>query len=83
MYTETLVGSEIADGQQLIEALRAAGLEPKAAFWYFATERKEWRMAVQFRLRHDRSLEMGERVERVRRSIGGSFRRVLTRSRTS
>lgn len=75
MYTETLVDREIDDGRSLIEAMGTAGLQPKAALWYFATETNEWRLMIQLPLSNEFGhREAYERIEGIRRSIGADFR---------
>jgi len=46
MYTQTLVERSIQDGQHVVDALAKAGLNPRAAFWYFNPELETWRLMV-------------------------------------
>ena len=46
MYTQTLVERLIKDGQNLVDALENADLDPKAAFWYFNPELETWRLMI-------------------------------------
>lgn len=46
MYTQTLVEKSIQDGQNLVLSLEEAGLEPKAALWYFNPELETWKLMI-------------------------------------
>jgi|SRR5579864_2229887 hypothetical protein len=46
MYTQTLVEKSIKDGQNLVDALEKAGLDPKAAFWYFNPDLETWKLMI-------------------------------------
>ena len=46
MYTQTLVEKPIRDGQNLVHSLEKAGLDPKAALWYFNPELESWKLMI-------------------------------------
>ena len=46
MDNATLVGPDVEAGKQLIRALDVAGLEVKAAFWFYREEAEEWRLYI-------------------------------------
>lgn len=46
MYTQTLVEKSIQHGQSLVHSLELAGLDPKAALWYFNPELEAWKLMI-------------------------------------
>ena len=42
------LGKEIEDGRRLIDALKGAGLNPRAALWCYMPDTDEWRLAISF-----------------------------------
>ena len=46
MHTQTLVDKSIVDGQRLVQALEDAGLNPRAALWYFNPELDAWKLMI-------------------------------------
>ena len=42
------LGKEIEDGRRLIDALKEAGLNPRAALWCYMPDTDEWRLAISF-----------------------------------
>jgi hypothetical protein len=46
MDKKTLVNEDVPNGAKLVEALDQAGIPIPAAFWYYSTDRGEWRLVL-------------------------------------
>ena len=46
MVSSTLVEDKIKDGEALLRELDNAGVEVKAAFWFYMSEPDEWRLKI-------------------------------------
>jgi len=61
VYSAVLVDRRVAEGKRLVTALDDAGLNIRAAFWYFNPEREHWKLVLSFPMvdqeRHLRAIE--------------------------